>query len=188
MSKACWPACARSSLATDVAAQRHRRFILLYTRVLDLFGVVRLCFQARRRRFLKGAHVYSLAMVGLGMAVVVVLSRFCSWTTLAVLAVLCLVTTLVITQLVFPESGEGEQRRTALPAQPHMQFEAQPTPPPIMQPFPDTPMPAPSLIRVLETIDLSSTNIEHFLTINNQECSEEKECLSQAQRRGPFGA
>ncbi len=124
--------------------------------------------------------MYSLAMVGLGMAVVVVLSRFCSWTTLAVLAVFCLVTTLTITQLVFPEVGEGEQRRTALPSQPHVPFEAQPTPPPVMQPFPDTPMPAPSLIRVLETIDLSSTNIEHFLTINNQECPEEKEYVSQA--------
>lgn len=31
--------------------------------------------------------------------------------------------------------------------------------------FPDTPMPATPLIRVLETIDLSSTNVEHFLEL-----------------------
>src|SRR5579885_3318945 len=31
--------------------------------------------------------------------------------------------------------------------------------------FPDTPMPATPLIRVLETIDLSSTNVEHFLDL-----------------------
>src|SRR5581483_2177577 len=31
--------------------------------------------------------------------------------------------------------------------------------------FPDTPMPVTPLIRVLETIDLSSTNVEHFLEL-----------------------
>jgi hypothetical protein len=38
--------------------------------------------------------------------------------------------------------------------------------------FPETPMPATPLIRVLETIDLSSTNIEHFLEEEKQTSAE----------------
>jgi hypothetical protein len=40
-------------------------------------------------------------------------------------------------------------------------------PVPVTRPlFPATPMPSTPLVRVLETIDLSSTDIEHFLDIN----------------------
>ncbi|GCE18154.1 hypothetical protein KDK_19540 [Dictyobacter kobayashii] len=41
---------------------------------------------------------------------------------------------------------------------------------PVLFSFPDTPMPVPAtpLVRVLETIDLSSTNIKHFLEIKPQ--------------------
>jgi hypothetical protein len=40
-------------------------------------------------------------------------------------------------------------------------------PVPVTRPlFPMTPMPSTPLVRVLETIDLSSTNVEHFLDIN----------------------
>jgi hypothetical protein len=38
--------------------------------------------------------------------------------------------------------------------------------------FPETPMPATPLIRVLETIDLSSTSVEHFLEEEKQTSGE----------------
>jgi len=49
-----------------------------------------------------------------------------------------------------------ERKRTSMPVQQvqHMWQE---------QPAPETPMPEAPLIRILETFDLSSTNVEHFL-------------------------
>ncbi len=40
---------------------------------------------------------------------------------------------------------------------------------PALLPFPDTPMPATPLIRVLDTIDLSSSEVEHFLNPSMRE-------------------
>jgi hypothetical protein len=40
--------------------------------------------------------------------------------------------------------------------------------------FPDTPMPSTPLVRVLETIDLSSSDIEHFIRSTAEYTSEQK--------------
>ncbi len=48
-----------------------------------------------------------------------------------------------------------------------VQQKALPSPTPAST-FPATPMPATPLIRILETIDLSSTNVEHFLKTSDQ--------------------
>ncbi len=104
---------------------------------------------------------------------VLLLCMLYDWSGWLILAGICAMTIFMVTRPAVHAVGEHEkvlpQASRILAQQGQVQQivgEVQQTP--LLFPFPDTPMPATPLVRVLETIDLSSTNVEHFLDIKNQ--------------------
>jgi hypothetical protein len=132
---------------------------------------------------------FSLFIAGLVLALCILYS----WTTLLILFLVCAIMTLLTIHLFFDE--ETQTRRGRLGISPRLEASPNPTERTLMpastpvsliasplsedtQPiqhypdniaaFPTTPMPATPIVRVLETIDLSSTNVEHFLNIHDE--------------------
>ena len=93
--------------------------------------------------------------------------------TLLILFALCVMTSILTIRLVLSEDQsqaplqEAQQPRDT--DKPEILRQS-----PILLNFPETPMPAAPLIRVLETIDLSSSHIEHFINppLNEQSSPE----------------
>jgi hypothetical protein len=137
---------------------------------------------------------FALLIAGLVFALCI----FYSWTILLILSLLCAATTLIMIHILFDEeiqvtNSDKQQRHNANESSYTVQsrsIEQTPMPPSIpvsltasqsaentqlaqyyldnTSSFPATPMPVTPIIRVLETIDLSSTNVEHFLDIHNK--------------------
>jgi hypothetical protein len=117
---------------------------------------------------------FSLCVAGLAL----LLGLFYSWTMLLILSLICATITLIMIHLLVDEQTpsrrdiERTHMLSALPVSVITSPTLEDTPliqqhqPGEAMPFPTTPMPVTPFLRVLETIDLSSTNIEHFLDIN----------------------
>lgn len=185
VSRAVWPERLRWNLATDRTAQWRRAMMI---RRFYQPGEQRPRKSHNSQRNKKvvppshrriGSFMFRVhRRVALSLPIIIVLLVVCLWQrwyVQLILAALCTATNVLVLHLLFNDvtvSTELTGRatiplpRTAPTAPPgKSSTAAKPIsnrPLPTMT-FPDTPMPATPLIRVLETIDLSSTNVEHFL-------------------------
>ncbi|HEU5228900.1 MAG TPA: hypothetical protein VFU49_13875 [Ktedonobacteraceae bacterium] len=114
--------------------------------------------------------VLSLPIVG----VLLVVCIWQHWYVQLILATLCTMTNVLIFHFLF---NDGASVPSVLPGRSPVSLPAVAPTTPSVRPhsrplptmtFPETPMPATPLIRVLETIDLSSTDVEHFLKLEEQ--------------------
>jgi hypothetical protein len=97
-----------------------------------------------------------------GLLLVLFMAR--PWALLLLLTATWTVSLSIATQLLHLEIPEAAMSRKATKIK--LLRVAEPPPrfrPPTLLQFPDTPMPATPLVRVLDTIDLSSSEVEHFL-------------------------
>ena len=184
VSGAIWPECVQWNPATGKIAQWRRAMII---RWFYKSGKQRLrkhkCTQRSRgvvsssrwriRPLLSRTH----RRVVLSLLIIAVLLAVCLWQRWYVplmLVALCTLTNVLMLHFFFKESVSIPP---ALPGRSPVSLpRVAPTAPGIRpqhkalptMTFPDTPMPATPLIRVLETIDLSSTDVEHFLELTEQ--------------------
>jgi hypothetical protein len=169
VSRALWPIDGRRSIATNWFAQQRRCFIMK--------GIG---WSSVRRRVIQSLRVaYPLLIAALlvaGIALVVALFQY--WVILFILAVvwsvLIVVTTrflcdkfyrIVLVKYYKPHS----LRSRALSA---------------WAPFPETPMPVTPLIRVLETIDLSTMDVEQLIANETSEQESAQMPIAQEKRGG----
>ncbi len=194
VSNAFWPADVRCRVHTNKVAQLRRICIMMAIECINIWGLWKVYWQYLTSITMSLHRLVQIIFIGgiLGMAVVMaafydwgVLLKH--WFTFVLCVVLCIFVTLLI---LYAWLGNRRTRRdqplvlnishSSLAGIPVSQMEQ--TPPsslagsgpsvpktqlPTLFPFPETPVPVPAtpLIRVLETIDLSSTNVKHFLDI-----------------------
>lgn len=194
-SRAIWPISARRCVHTDRVAQRRRVCIMTgigWVHTLEDWRMRNAQLAAQHLTFNRITQI-SLVFLALGSAFV--LSAIYDWgmllnhwVTFVLFALLCILTTLGIGYLRTGSKQEQQDLQmfnrpgissfAGIPksqmgqsVQSLSSLESGPTIPQTQAPgiftFPDTPMPIPAtpLVRVLETIDLSSTNVKHFLDI-----------------------
>lgn len=193
-SKAIWPITAQHYVHTNRTAQQRRFIIMTGLSWIDMLGLLRIQVLYLVSRYMTFNRLVQGSLVFVCIGAAFVLSAIYDWAmlrthwlTFVLFACLCVLTTLIIDYL------RSEQKRsmphtikpfvssatspfaaipTSQPGQPlkalsHSQSIPQ-TQVSALFNFPDTPMPATPLVRVLETIDLSSTNVKHFLDIKSQ--------------------
>lgn len=191
VSKATWPAGGHQGIATSWLAQHRRLLVMkrtywhealngaLHTRhlhqptlsvgnILQRMPTNFFVHAAARQRtplhytptqrlrtgFLFAVRVFFFVAAA---ALILLLTTHYDWSLLMLLVLLCLATTAAIVYLLF---NDKEAPATFVqPGQAHKQLQRSP----LLPQFPDTPMPATPLIRVLETIDLSTSSVEHFI-------------------------
>lgn len=160
VSRAAWPAHMQRCIATSRAAQQRRSLMIKksgskrYLRMLHVAS-----FYTQYKPILFILHSYLIVALLTGSLVLGVYILY-QWSALLILLALCILTCVVTIQLLLDDrstrttsSGTSSSLRTEFPRQAAMPLD-----------FPQTPMPATPLIRVLETIDLSTSNVEHFIT------------------------
>ncbi len=163
--KAFWPAHLRKSMRTNGAAQHRRVLVLHYIWYIDTLTMLRLRCLHFFSQHIRTANVICCmhtALFLLTVALFIGVSFFYNWSmpaNIAIISILILMRLFIKRKVLRKHAHEQPIQTSSIQQQ-------QPVIPTL--PFPDTPMPATPLIRVLETIDLSSTNVEHFLTIKNQ--------------------
>ena len=156
VSRALWPRRARRCIATGRASQKRRLLIMK--------GVwsARSSLRARTRRYHRTfiAILAAASLLGGGLFLMVFVLR--PWSTLLFLCIMwTLATTLTIWLLlngVRDTVVHWETHKRPSPSSAHKPSHTLPE-----QRAPATPMPVAPLVRVLETIDLSSTEVEHFI-------------------------
>jgi len=160
VSRAAWPASIQHCVATSRAAQRRRSLMIKKSNSKKYFRFLHFAsFYMQYKPILLKLYSHLLVALLTGSLVLGAYILY-QWSTLLILFALCIVTFLVTIQLLVEDRPSKESTanasqppRTELPQQPPMALD-----------FPETPMPATPLIRVLETIDLSTSNVEHFIT------------------------
>jgi hypothetical protein len=190
VSKALWPARAQRCVATSRTAQRRRKATMQGITLRWLWKPL----SAQRPRVLylralwpdpsapvqlRAQHLLLALVVG---GSIPLLCSLYSWSVLPVLGILSALLTLVVTQQIIANRQQHRATTKTPPARPALTTlpvrslpiipateQTVCTIPPAapLLSFPNTPMPVPAtpLVRVLETIDLSSSNVEHFLDI-----------------------
>lgn len=193
-SKAIWPITAQHYVHTNRAAQQRRLIIMTGISWIDMLGLLRIQALYLVSRYLTFNRLMQGGFVFVCIGIAFVLSAIYDWAmllthwvTFVLFASLCVLTTAIIDYLRIeqkrsmrhsvkpfmpaPKSSfagiPASQPSQPLKALNHSQSHPQ-TQAPALFSFPDTPMPATPLVRVLETIDLSSTNVKHFLDIKSQ--------------------
>jgi hypothetical protein len=158
VSKAVWPADLPRSLATGKAAQRRRAFILN-----GKWGAL-LTKKSAQAGVLLPVSVLSMCVGG---AIVAALFWHL-WYILLIPAVILLVSTLVVApplaekvndmlRSFAPPSARRKRRFSGFPSLATTRMMH------AMQRTPETPLPVAPLVRILETFDLSQSNVEHFM-------------------------
>jgi hypothetical protein len=149
VSRALWPARVRRCIATTRAAQRRRMIIMrgMWWSQASYAPLLYILFGAIGSALLIGSvvvaalllHYWGILLIfgTLWLAMIVVTSRLLSYE-------------MSHSAAPVPSFHSTHQAQSDLPAAPLLEF-------------PETPVPATPLIRVLETIDLSASNVEHFL-------------------------
>jgi hypothetical protein len=169
VSSALWPASRRRSVATNWFAQQRRFFIM---RGIGWSYVRRCIIQSLRLTY--PLLISALLVAGIALAIAV----FQYWVVLFMLAVIWSVLIVVTTRflcdkfyrVVLISSHKPHSLRSrALSALPQ---------------FPETPMPATPLIRVLETIDLSTMDVEQFIANEASEQVSAQMPIVQEKHRG----
>ncbi len=147
VSSAVWPAGERSHVATSWFAQQRRFFVM---RGMGLSYIM------QRLRLLYPLLILALLVAGSVLAVLI----FQYWVILFALAVIWSVLIVFITRLLcdkfYSIALVRLDRKSRSLRQRSRSFSVSPQ-------FPETPMPATPLIRVLETIDLSTMDVEQFI-------------------------
>ncbi|WP_338253631.1 hypothetical protein [Dictyobacter halimunensis] len=194
-SKAIWPLTAQHYVHTNRAAQQRRLIIMTGINGLDMLGLLRIQALYVMSRYLTFNRLLQGAFVFVCIGIAFVLSAIYDWAmllshwvTFALFACLCVLTTAIfdywrgeqkrsMQQTIKPFMSSATSSFAGIPAsQPSQPLQALSRSQSLPQPqvssllnFPDTPMPpATPLVRVLETIDLSSTNVKHFLDVKSQ--------------------
>jgi hypothetical protein len=152
VSTAVWPASERRHVATHWLAQQRRSFIM---RGIDLQHVQLRIVQ--RLHLLYPLLLFALLLAGIVLAVLI----FQYWVILFALATLWSVLIVIMTRLLCDKVYATMMTRLEHGLRPGRS--QRPRPFSFASQFPVTPMPATPLIRVLETIDLSTMDVEHFI-------------------------
>lgn len=154
VSRALWPADLRRSLATGKVAQQRRSMLISGKRwalLARLFRIDTSRLVIATSMFIGGTIFAALL---LRLWYVLLIPMF-------VLTVLTLVTALPFLFRFYHTSRQTtSQTRRELKSLPGF---------PVMRRAPETPMPAAPLVRILETYDLSQTDVEHFLDTAKRE-------------------
>jgi hypothetical protein len=156
VSRALWPRRTRRCIATGRASQRRRLLIM------KGIGSARFSLRARTRRYHRTfiAILAAASLLGGGLFLVIFVLR--PWSTLLFLCTMWTLATILTIWLLFHgvrdtvTHWETHKRPSLSPE--HKPPHALPA-----HDSPATPMPAAPLVRVLETVDLSSTDVEHFV-------------------------
>ena len=151
ISSAVWPVCERSHVATNWFAQQRRVFVM---REVGPSYVQSYIFQCLRPLY--PLLILALLVTGIVLAVLI----FQYWVILFALAVIWSVLIVFMTRLVCDKFYSIALVKLDRKARSQWQG-ARPLP--ASPQFPETPMPATPLIRVLETIDLSTMDVEQFI-------------------------
>ncbi|GCE25966.1 hypothetical protein KDA_14500 [Dictyobacter alpinus] len=189
-SKAIWPTSVQHCVHTGQVAQQRRRVIMTGINWIDTLGLFRLQGVYILSKYITLSRMLQSGIVFTVIGVAFILTAIYDWAmllnhwiTFVLFAALCVVTTAVVDYI---RTGRKPQHKASQPFMqaPNSSFAGIPisrlgqplrlmntgssipqTQVPGLFHFPDTPMPATPLVRVLETIDLSSTNVKHFLDI-----------------------
>lgn len=162
VSRALWPASVRRCVETGRAAQRRRLIRMKRLRWSELVAEAPPERECARR-------IYALSLLVMatlaGGGVILITCLLHPWTVLLILAALWLLTAAMAARLLSHEVRSMQAFRRSPPPP----VEVQQTGPGKTPIFPMTPVPATPLIRVLETIDLSSGDVEHFIKASSQD-------------------
>lgn len=193
VSNAFWPSHVRRGVHTNKVAQQRRMIILLGIECINTLKLWHIYCQYLVATYMSLQRLVQIICIGAILGMAMMLAVFYDWGVtlkhwLAFLLciILCVFTTLMLVYawlghrstrkqqtlvlnisapLVGIPASAIEQASSSSPAShgPRIPRTHMPT----LYSFPETPMPMPAtpLIRVLETIDLSSTNVKHFLDI-----------------------
>lgn len=167
VSQAACPPNLQRFVATDRAAQRRRAIMMKawwWTQNNNTLARLRLWYSSiiiNIRQQIGTALVTGSIMIAIFMLY--------QWSAWLLLAVICTITCFATFQLLFEEP---RVTHTEQPLTVSLDMEQPQTAPSFD--FPDTPMPSTPLVRVLETIDLSSSDIEHFIRSTAEYKSEQK--------------
>jgi hypothetical protein len=178
VSRALWPASVRRCVETGRAAQR-RRLI----RMKRLRWSERVEGAPPERECARRIYALSLLVIATlaGGGVILITCVLHPWTVLLILAALWLLTAAMAARLLSHEVRSMQAFRKSPPPQ----AEVQQSGPGEAPAFPLTPVPATPLIRVLETIDLSSADVEHFLGASSPDNTDEQN--NPVGGKGPYG-
>lgn len=169
VSSALWPTRRRRSIATNWFAQQRRFFIM---RGIGWSYVRRHVIQSLRLTY--PLLIVALLVAGIALAVAV----FQYWVVLFILTTIWSILIVVATRflcdkfyyLALTRSRKSHSLRSRA-------FSALPQ-------FPETPMPATPLIRVLETIDLSTMDVEQFIANDTSEYVSAQMPIVREKRKG----
>lgn len=194
VSNAFWPSNARGGVHTNKVAQLRRIMIMLGIECINTCKLWHIYWQYLVSTYMSLQRLIQVVCIGAILGMAVVMAAFYDWGAMLkhwfaflLCIILCVFAALII---VYAWMGNRRTRKdqplvlnispSALVGIPVSQMEQSSSPVtsgngasipqtqlPTLYPFPETPMPMPAtpLIRVLETIDLSSTNVKHFLDI-----------------------
>ena len=158
VSNAVWPARVQRYIETNRAAQHRRLFLMKEPgRRSRLFSYASFYIHDKPMLLKLYSHLLVALLTG---SLILMASLLYEWSILFIVPALCLVTCAVALQLIFAD----QPARTSIASDQQPASTELPRPPSLAFDFPETPMPATPLIRVLETIDLSASNVEHFIT------------------------
>jgi len=179
VSRATWPASMRRSVSTSRAAQRRRSIIMKGIRWPNnrtssnyLARLTRSFFKLYRG-IVATLYTRTVAVLLAG-SLVLALYLLYQLSALLILFALCVTTSVLIVRLVLREEPSQAPQQTPLqePQQPSAADNPEVSHQSAMSlNFPETPIPATPLIRVLETIDLSSSDVKHFINSTSEEQS-----------------
>jgi hypothetical protein len=177
ISHAAWPANLQRVVATDKAAQRRRAVIMQawrWTRNNSAFAHLDTWSAWYKAFFLFMLQQAGAVLVTGG--IILALYMLYQWSAWLLLVVIVAITCTITFRLLLdePRIAHSEQPLVvSLDTQEPQTTREQPQAAPSFE-FPDTPMPSTPLVRVLETIDLSSSDIEHFIRSTAEYTSEQK--------------
>jgi hypothetical protein len=194
VSNAFWPSNVRRGVHTNKVAQLRRIIIMLGIELMNTWKLWHIYCQYLASTYMSLHRLVQMICIGAILGMAMILAVFYDWGAMLkhwfaflLCIILCIFATLII---VYVWLGNRRTRKheslmlnlshaslAGIPVAQMAQASSlvvssngasiPQTHLPTLLPFPETPMPMPAtpLIRVLETIDLSSTNVKHFLDI-----------------------
>ena len=154
ISRAAWPADSQYCIATSKAAQR-RRIIIMKGWWWACYLIAKLRLHSLHKTALTRQQLITALMTS---GIVVTALALYQWYAWPFLAIICTITCAILLLLLAEEHSSPMAHQPDPPVTHEEQIQQMP----LFQ-FPETPVPSTPLIRVMETIDLSSSDVEHFI-------------------------